>query len=58
MKIKIEFLKSVKKDIEAKISTLANLLDNYEATADESDISNLSSLLRYYADMIESIAID
>ena len=57
MKIKIDFLRTVRKDIETKEKMLAMLLDNYEASADEQEIKDLVSQLRYYADMVESIPI-
>lgn len=58
MKIKIDFLRKTLKDIEQKKNTLANLLDNFEATADEQDIADLAEMLRYYADLVESIPIE
>ena len=57
MKIKIDFLKKTLKDIEQKKNTLANLLDNFEVTADEQDITELAEMLRFYADLVENIPI-
>jgi hypothetical protein len=58
MKIKIDFLRKTLKDIEQKKNTLANLLDTFEATADEQDIKELAEMLRCYADLVESIPIE
>lgn len=58
MKIKIDFLKKTLKDIEQKKNALANLLDTFDATADEQDIAELAEMLRYYADLVESIPIN
>lgn len=57
MTIKIDYLRNITKEIGSKTNTLANLLDNYDCVAEESDIAALAEKLRYLADLVESIAI-
>lgn len=57
MKIKIEYLKSITKEIEIKKNSLASTMDRYDVVADEEDITNLAEALRYFADLVESIPL-
>lgn len=57
MKIKIEYLKKIAKEIEVKKNSLASTMDRYEVVADEEDITNLVEALRYFADLVESIPL-
>jgi hypothetical protein len=57
MKIKIEYLKSITKEIEVKKNSLASTMDRYDVVADEEDITNLAEALRYFADLVESIPL-
>ena len=57
MKIKIEYLKSIAKEIDIQKNSLASTMDRYEVIADEDDITNLAETLRYFADLVESIPI-
>lgn len=57
MRIKIDYLKQIAREIEAKRNSLANIMDRYEVVADEEDITNLVEALRYFADLVESIPL-
>lgn len=57
MKIKIEHLKSITKEIEIKKNSLASIMDRYDVVADEEDITNLAEALRYFAELVESIPL-
>lgn len=57
MKIKIEYLKKIAKEIEIKKNSLASTMDRYEVVADEEDITSLAEALRYFADLVESIPL-
>lgn len=57
MKIKIEYLNKITKDIETQKNSLASMMDKYDIVADEEDITNLAEALRYFADIVESIPL-
>ena len=57
MKIKIDYLKQITREIETKKNALAGTMDRFEVVANEEDITSLAEALRYFADLVESIPL-
>lgn len=58
MKIKINFLKENKKAVERMGACILSLMDNYECTAPEEDITDLLEALNYLKVIVQNIPIN
>lgn len=57
MKIKIEFLQNIAREVKNKQCSLTLLMDKFDVVAEEKDIADLVEALRCFADVVESIKI-
>lgn len=57
MKIKIDYLKKIAREIDLHNTSISSLMDKYDVVAEENDIRDLVETLRCFAELVENIPI-